>query len=303
MTLIVLLHALFGISMPISKVLLAQASPLFLTGVRMGIAGCLLLLYEKLKNRKQIEFHFDHIIIFGQVIVFGIFASYALRFYSLQYLPAGKVSFLLNFSPLLSSLYAYVVFSEKMTKKQWVGLVLGFVGMVPMLLASSKEEAQLTEFYFISLPEFLIIVSAALHTYSYILIQKLVRDYGYSPALVNGVTMGLGGSLALFVSFGVEKTPYHSLNMHFVWLLSFLIITSNIICHTLYAQLLKKYSATFLSFSGFLSPLFSIFYGWSFLHESVTWHFYVSTIIVMIGLYLFYQDEKIYDKQAFVEEF
>jgi len=292
MTLIVLLHALFGISMPISKVLLVHASPLFLTGVRMGIAGCLLLLYEKLKNRKQLYFHFDHLIIFAQVVVFGIFGSYVLRFYALQYLPSGKASFLLNFSPLLSSLYAYVVFREKMTKKQWIGLLIGFIGMVPMLMASSKEEAMLTEFYFISLPEFIIIISAALHTYSYILIQKLVRDYSYSPALVNGVTMGLGGLLSLFVSFGVEQNPCQALNMHFLMMLAFLIVTSNIICHTIYAQLLRKYSATFLSFSGFLSPLFSIFYGWSFLSEEVTWHFYASTIIVMVGLYLFYQDEK-----------
>jgi len=50
MTLIVLLNAIFGISMPISKILIAQTTPFFLTGIRMSIAGGLLLLYEKLST-------------------------------------------------------------------------------------------------------------------------------------------------------------------------------------------------------------------------------------------------------------
>lgn len=303
MTLIILLHALFGVSMPISKVLLVSASPLFLTGVRMGIAGVVLLLYEKFKNRKKLQFHFDHLIIFAQIIFFGMFASYILRFYALRHLPAGKSSFLFNnFSPLLSSLYAYVVFREKMTKKQWFGLLIGFIGMIPILIGSSKEEIVFSEFYFISLPEFIMLIAAVFHSYSYILIQKLVRDYTYSPALVNGITMGLGGALSFCISLGVETDQCKVLTVQFTALLAFLILVSNVVCHTLYAQLLRKYSATFLAFSGFLSPLFSIFYGWSFLNEIVSWNVYASIVIVMIGLYLFYQDEKVYSKQSFVEE-
>src|SRR5438046_2596921 len=106
MTLIVLLHAMFGVSIPIIKVLLTHASPLFLTGVRMGVAGLILLLYEQLATGMgQFRFKKTHLFLYAQVIVLGIFASYGMRFYALQYLPAGKTSFLLNFSPLLSSVY------------------------------------------------------------------------------------------------------------------------------------------------------------------------------------------------------
>ena len=59
----------------------------------------------------------------------------------------------------------------------------------------------------------------------------------------------------------------------------------------LYGYLLKSYTTTFLSFAGFLSPLFGALYGWVFLSEKISWHFYLSCAIVFAGLYLFYQDE------------
>jgi drug/metabolite transporter (DMT)-like permease len=303
MTLIVLLNALFGISIPISKVLLESISPLLLTGIRMGIGGLILILYEKWWHNRPLGIQKNHVWILAQIIVLGIFASYVLRYHALQYLPAGKTSFLLNFSPIISSIYAYIMFNERMTKRQWTGLLFGFLGMIPILMTSSKEEALFSEFAFISLPELILIFSAALHTYSIILIQKLVRDFRCSPAVINGITMGLGGMLSFTVSFATEDMVFNKIDSQFYLLLFVLIFTSNVVCHTLYAVLLKKYSATFLSFSGFLSPIFSVFYGWSFLHETVTWHFYLSAAAVLGGLYLFYQDEKGTSKQVFVESF
>jgi drug/metabolite transporter (DMT)-like permease len=70
-----------------------------------------------------------------------------------------------------------------------------------------------------------------------------------------------------------------------------MVFISNILCHNIYAGLLRKYSATFMSFTSFLSPIFAAFYGWAFFQEEITWHFYVSIAIVLVGLYLFYQDE------------
>ena len=69
------------------------------------------------------------------------------------------------------------------------------------------------------------------------------------------------------------------------------VLISNIVCYNLYGYLLKKYTATFVSFAGFMGPLFTALYGWILLGETVTWHFYASSIIVFIGLYFFYQEE------------
>jgi drug/metabolite transporter (DMT)-like permease len=70
-----------------------------------------------------------------------------------------------------------------------------------------------------------------------------------------------------------------------------LIIVSNLICYNLYGALLRKYTATFMSFAGFSTPLFTAFFGWLFLGETVSFSFYLSAVIVFAGLILFNQEE------------
>ena len=70
-----------------------------------------------------------------------------------------------------------------------------------------------------------------------------------------------------------------------------LIIISNFICYNLYGFLLKRFSATFLSFAGFITPLFSAFFGWFYLGELVPATFYASATVVFAGLFIFYQEE------------
>jgi len=140
---------------------------------------------------------------------------------------------------------------------------------------------------------------ALLHCYSWILIQKLVRNKKYQPAMVNGIAMSCGGLLSLGTSYALEG-PVTIVNQQaFFTGLAATIFIGNIVCHNLYAGLLKKYSATFMSFTSFLSPLFAALYGWAFFQEIISWHFYVSAVIVFSGLYIFYQDEL--RKQKFVE--
>ena len=80
-----------------------------------------------------------------------------------------------------------------------------------------------------------------------------------------------------------------------------MVFVSNILCHNIYAGLLRKYSATFMSFTSFLSPLCAALYGWAFFQETISWHFYLSIAIVLIGLYVFYQDE-LKNKKDFEEK-
>jgi len=60
----------------------------------------------------------------------------------------------------------------------------------------------------------------------------------------------------------------------------------------MYGYLLKQYSATFLSFAGFSTPLFAALFGWLFLSELVTFHFFVALGLLTVGLGIFYRDEK-----------
>jgi len=291
MTFIILLQALFATSFPLGKYLLTFASPLFLSGSRMFISGALMLLYQFFVPSAEFKFKKKHFFIFAQIVVFGMYMTYGLRLYALKVLPVWKTSFFYNFSPFLSALYAYLLFGEKLSSKQWVGLSVGLLGMIPMLMSRTPAEATLGEFFCISQYELFLLISVSLHCYSWILIQKLVRNKNYQPAMVNGIAMTSGGMLSLMTSYVNEGAAAVGNVQLFATGLIVMVFVSNILCHNLYAGLLKTYSATFMSFTSFLSPLFAALYGWAFFQEKITWHFYISAIIVFIGLYVFYQDE------------
>jgi drug/metabolite transporter (DMT)-like permease len=291
MTFLILLQALFATSFPLGKYLLGFASPLFVSGARMLISGSILLTYQYFLPQGELRVKKEHVWIFAQIIFLGMFLTYGFRLYALRVLPVWKTSFFYNLSPFLSALYAYILFGEKLSKKQWIGLAIGLTGMMPIWFSSSPAEASLKEIFHISQYELFLMLSVSLHCYSWILIQKLVRNKNYQPAFVNGVAMACGGLLSLTVSYVNEGVVSISDPKAFALGLSATIFIGNILCHNLYASLLKTYSATFMSFTSFLGPLFAALYGWVFFQENIPWYFYISAIVVFTGLYVFYQDE------------
>lgn len=291
MTLIILLNALFASSFTMGKVLVAYAQPIFLTGIRMLLGGVLLLSYQFLYNKKHCKFDTNNIPLFIQAMLTGIYFNYILRFWALNYLTSSKTNFFYNLAPFFSSFYSYMLFDERMSKKQWMGLAVGLVGIAPMLIQGTDTESIAGGIWEISLPEIAVIISVLCHSYSWIVVRKLVRTHEYHPMMINGITMTSGGIFALLTSYMVEQQGTIADPFTFCGWLLLVVLVSNIVCYSLYGHLLKTYTATFLSFAGFLSPLFSAFYGWAFLHEQITWHFYASASIVFVGLYVFYQDE------------
>ena len=121
--------------------------------------------------------------------------------------------------------------------------------------------------------------------------------------MANGVSMAFGGALALIHSLFVDRwSPWPVVEGSFTpFLGGILVITliSNIICYNLYGYMLKKFTATFLSFAGLLSPVFASFNGWLLLGEKPSPIIFLSTLIVSLGLWVVYQAEL---KQGYIKK-
>jgi drug/metabolite transporter (DMT)-like permease len=285
------MYALFGMSFPISKILLQYTTPILFTAIRMVIAGLLLLLYQLSYTKHKFRFQKAHAWMYVQVIFFGVYVTYILRFWGLAQLSAGKTAFLFNMAPFFTAFYAYFMEKERLSRMQWVGLMIGFIGVVPMIILTSTTEKSFGEFFIFSWAEIAVLAAVATHSYSWMIMRRLIRKEHYPPTLINGICMTIGGSSALFTSLLVEEPkPIVDIGYFISWLLV-VILVSNIISHNLYGYLLKFYSPTFLSFTGFLGPLFAALYGWFFLHEKISWHFGVSMTLVLLGLFFFYRHE------------
>ncbi len=291
MLLSLLLHALFSLSFIFGKLALAYSGPIFITATRMIIAGLLLLVYQYIQ-KQPIVMSRKYIWPLISLTIFNVYLTNVLEFWGLQYLTAAKACFLYNLSPFVAALLSYFMFKEKMTMLQCIALVIGFLGFVPILLNDSAPEASVGGISFISWPEFALLGAAVATVYGWIAMKQLVKMH-YSAVTANGISMLAGGLLSLITSFFFEAWcpwPVTCWNQFWIWII-LLTLVSNIICYNLYGYLLKKHSATFMTFVGFSSPFFTAFFGWLWLNETVTWHFYISAVIVFAALYLYYYEE------------
>ena len=301
----------------LGKLALGHCPPLFLTASRMLLAATLLLVYLGLKKffsylalknpssallsylapRKPISFKITAIQFLG-LFLYGLLGTYlanAFEFWSLQHLTAAKTCFLYSLSPFLSALFSYLHFGEKMNLRKWLGLAIGILGIVPVLVLKTGSEESLQSIFFLSWPELSMLGAVLCSAYGWTLLRLLVKDSSISPAMSNGIGMLMGGLFALGHSYLVESwNPWPVDSAHFgAFAQGTLLMTliSNILCFNLYGLMLKRFTATFLSFMGLLSPIFASFCSWAILGEAPSLLIFLSTGILSFGLWLVYSAE------------
>lgn len=290
---VLLLFALFASVFTIAKTGLDYSQPFFLVGSRMALAGFLMLGYQFLTDKGSLRLNradFLKIFLLG---LFSIYLTNILEFWGLKYLTSFKTCFIYSLSPFVSALFSYFLFKESISLKKWLGLLVGVLGFIPLLMHQTASEEMTGQFLYFSWAELAVIGAAVASVYGWILLYQLVRDSGRSPIVANGYSMVVGGAMALVHSLAVETwdpIPVSSF-WPFAGCALLLILVSNLICYNLYGSLLKRFSATFMSFAGFTTPFFTAFFGWLYLGEVVAWPFYLSSAIVLSGLLIFYQDE------------
>lgn len=315
---ILLLYMFLASTWVIGKFALVYSQPIFLIGMRMTLGGILLLAFVKLFHKDQWKFKKEHFWLFAQIALIHIYLSFILEFWSLKYVTSSKAAFMFNLSPFITALFAYIFFREAMSWQKWIGLIIGFIGTLPIIFDTEPAAEMATKHFFgvLSIPEIALLISATAGVYGWIIMKKLVVEKHYSPIFVNGIGMFFGGLAAFLTSFGLEQKPLlrsalcptisAAANAQstapwfsacwadffaFMGYVLLLILVANIIFYNFYGFLLKKYTPTFLSLVGLLCPVFTAFLGWIFLGETVTWKFFVSLVIILLGAYIFYKDE------------
>lgn len=293
--LVILMYAGWSSMFSLGKMALEHSPPLFLTATRMLLAGVLLLGFMAFKNRKAFKFTPKQFISICLLALFSIYLTNAFEFWSLQHMTAAKTCFIYSLSPFFSALFSYLHFGEKMNGRKWIGMLIGFVGIVPVLAIQKGSSELLSGLLYLSWPELAMMAASVCTVYGWVLLRLVVKDSTMSPLMANGASMFIGGIFALVHSYFVEAwNPLpvaSSAAMPFTQGLLVMTLISNIICYNIYGLMLRRFTATFLSFMGVLSPIFASIMGWIFLGESISPIIFLSTAIVSFGLWLIYSAE------------
>jgi len=289
------LFALWSSCFPLGKMAVVSSTPLFFTASRMLLASVIILGYLFIKKRKELKFTKKQGFAIVMLAILSMYLTNALEFYGLKHLSAAKTCFIYSLTPFFAAFFSFLHFKERMSFKKWIGMSIGFLGVMPIFFFQSGSDNLTSSFFHIGLPELAVIGATLFSVYGWILLRILVKNNSVSPLTANGWGMLLGGLFALVHSYFFDvwsPVPIAAGHMGgFVQGIVSITLVSNVICYNLYGYLLKRFTATFMSFVGLLSPIFASFSEWILLKTPPSPIILASTFVIIFGLWIVYREE------------
>lgn len=284
MFLIIACYALLASTFTLAKSVLMYGKPFFTIGFRMTLSGVALLGYRALATTNGLAIKREDYAVFFRIALFHIYIAFMLEFWALQYISSAKTCLLYALTPFIAAFLANLLLREYLSPIKKISLVFGFFSIVPVLIHQGFNRSMI----FLTFPECILLCAIVSAAYAWFDVQKMMNK-GYSLILINGFAMFFGGIGALITSCLVEGWASSPVSnwASFLQIIVVLMFVSNVIFYNLFGMLLKRYSITFVTFIGFLTPLFASLFGWLFLGETITWHYALSLVLLICSLALF----------------
>ena len=202
-------------------------------------------------------------------------------FYSISIgMPTGIAALIVTLQPILTNALSGPILGEEVKMKQWIGVLLGFVGAALVLGLDIGFEIPL-------LGLIATIVALIAITTSTIWQKKLSNNL---PLSVSNFYQAVGGCLfhILIIIFFAE--PYIDFSQTFLVAMSHQILLVSFGAFTILMYLIKNNSASKTVSIFFLIPATSAFMAWIFLNESLTNIDILGFLITSIGVYIATRD-------------
>tara|TARA_B100001059_G_scaffold153681_1_gene153329 strand:- start:359 stop:1207 length:849 start_codon:yes stop_codon:yes gene_type:complete len=202
-------------------------------------------------------------------------------FYSISIgMPTGIAALIVTLQPILTNALSGPILGEKVTIKQWLGVLLGFIGAA--LVLGFDVGSDIPKLGLIAT-----IIALIAITTSTIWQKKLSNNL---PLSVSNMYQAIGGCSfhILIIIFFVE--PYIDFSKTFIIAMSHQIFLVSFGAFTILMYLIKKNSASKTVSIFFLIPATSAFMAWLFLNENLTNLDLVGFVITTVGVYIATRD-------------
>ena len=191
-------------------------------------------------------------------------------------MPAGIAALIVTLQPILTNILSGPILNEEVSIKQWIGVILGFIGAALVLGLDLGKDIPV-------LGLMATIIALIAITSSTIWQKKLSNNL---PLSVSNFYQAVGGCLfhTLMVIFFTE--PYIDFTTTFFIAMSHQIFLVSFGAFTILMFLIKKNSASKTVSIFFLIPAVSALMGWFFLDEILTKIDMAGFIVATIGVYI-----------------
>lgn len=206
---------------------------------------------------------------------FGVF-SLILFFYTLQAMPLASAVTIQYLSPVFTSILAVYTLGEVMTKKQWIFLLLSFLGVVLI----KGVDTRISVFYLI-----MGVTSALFSSLAYNSVRR-IKDSEH-PLVVVFYFPLVALPITSVLTFFQWETP---LGSEWIFLLLMGVFTQMAqYCMTRAVQAAELSSISYLNYMGII---YALGFGFIFFNETFTWPALAGMLLVMSGILLNLYDRR-----------
>ena len=234
-------------------------------------------IYSKKKiivDRRNFFESFFSGVLFHGVYLGGVFFSIS------KGMPTGIAALIVTLQPILTNALSGPILNEKVSLKQWIGILLGFSGAVIVLSFDIGKEIPT-----IGLVATVVALTAI--TTSTIWQKKLSNNL---PLSVSNMNQALGGFIFHIIIIVLFAEPYIDFSTTFIIAMSHQVFLVSFGAFTILMFLIKKNSASKTVSIFFLIPPTSAFMAWLFLNESLSNLDLLGFLIATIGVYIATRD-------------
>ena len=234
-------------------------------------------LYSKEKilvNKRNFFESFFSGVLFHGFYLGGVFYSISIG------MPTGIAALIVTLQPILTNALSGPILNEKVSAKQWVGVLLGFIGAALVLgfdIGSKIPPAGLVA----------TILALLAITFSTLWQKKLSNNL---PLSVSNTYQALGGCVFHLLIIFLFVDPYIDFTQTFIIAMSHQIFLVSFGAFTILMYLIKNNSASKTVSIFFLIPATSAFMAWLFLNENLTNLDLIGFLITSIGVYIATRD-------------
>tara|TARA_B100001057_G_scaffold130957_1_gene130063 strand:- start:3682 stop:4530 length:849 start_codon:yes stop_codon:yes gene_type:complete len=263
-----------------TKPLIDNSDPFSALAFRFSVVTIGFFLFSIYSNQKIlidkknfIESFFSGVLFHG-IYLGGVFFSIS------KGMPTGIAALIVTLQPILTNALSGPILNERVTIKQWVGVLLGFSGTILVLGLDVGSNIPM-----IGLIATIIALIAI--TSSTIWQKKLSNNL---PLSVSNMYQALGGATFHFLIILLFAKPYINFTKTFIIAMSHQIFLVSFGAFTILMYLIKKNSASKTVSIFFLIPVTSAFMAWLFLNENLTNLDLLGFFITTIGVYIATRD-------------
>ena len=202
-------------------------------------------------------------------------------FYSISIgMPTAIAALIVTLQPVLTNALSGPILNEKVSIKQWIGVLLGFAGAGLVLGFDVGSKIPATGLI-------ATIIALLAITFSTLWQKKLSNNL---PLSVSNMNQAIGGCIFHLSIIILFVDPYIDFSQTFVIAMSHQIFLVSFGAFTILMFLIKNNSASKTVSIFFLIPATSAFMAWLFLNESLTSLDLIGFLITSIGVYIATRD-------------